>query len=326
MKKKIYNVINFVLLSMMLVSCDCCDDTEESIVTKEPEKMSSESAGDFIVINTRTNDTLTVKGYSTNPLAARIGDTLKIVFNPEEKFKGYPFKTSYNLPNSKVEKDDLEYEYIVTNLKEGTYDIDLEANSSGTSIANDTIWELTAKGKFYLKIIIPYVNIDYQLSCPTVLLEYAIPQITYVGNDGTPVTFTIPESDWEEGVVYVPNTTVIVIDGDTIVSESMKKMQWTKHVKYDDFSIVDDEMTVVYVPRDNIPMGNVDKIEGLKPGLSAHLEFVDDNGRYYKPMIIDIDIDISIGTPGSRSLSDIISSYRNYKGFHVESNGTYDTK
>ena len=92
------------------------------------------------------------------------------------------------------------------------------------------------------------------------------------------------------------------------------------------FNVVDDEMTVVYIPKDNIPMGNVDKIEGLKPGLSAHLEFVDDNGRYYKPIFIDMDIDINIGTPGSRSLSEIISDHHNYKGFHVESNGTYDTK
>ena len=314
------------MLICVICVTSCCTDDAEKVYPASPEKVSSNSAGNFIVVNTRTNDSLTVKGESESDggeITAHIGDTLKIIFNPEN-YKDYSFETKYTLPNNKTEKGkegDLEYRYIVTSLKKGKYSIDLNASSSGAT--DDKIWDLTASGKFNLNIV-SYANLDYQLYCSSALLTYATPQIIHTGNNGNSVTFTIPESEWEEDDSDdMMEPTIIMIDGDTIVSES-KMMRWTKHIEYDDFSVIDDEMTVVYIPKDNVPMGNVDNTEGLKPILSANLEFVDDDGSKHKPRIIDIDI--SIGSSSGSPLSDIISNYRNYKGFHVESNGTYNTK
>ncbi|MCH5311343.1 MAG: hypothetical protein J1E57_05220 [Prevotella sp.] len=327
MKRKVCNVLLISVVCM--ISCST-DDIETSGI----EKVESKSAGDFIVVNKRTNETLTIKEATEDgaeEIIAHVGDTLKITFNPETKYKDYSFKKRYILPDNRVEggkENDSEYEYVITSLKKGVYGIDLEASSSGTN--DKTNWDLQAKGKFNMKIV-PYVNVDYVLSCPNALLEFATPQVIYVGNDGKPVTFTIPESDWKE-LIYPESwdledeKAIVVIDGESIISEQTKTMQWTKYVEYDDFSVIDDEMTVVYIPKNNIPTGNVDKIEGLKPRLNANLEFADDDGQKRKPMIIDIDVDMNIGAPGSKSLYEIISNHRNYKGFHVESNGTYDTK
>lgn len=319
-----------------LTSCDWCDDKyndETKIIRKKEE---SKSAGDFMIVNTRTNETLTISNFTTEYLTARIGDTLKIRFNPDSTYTDYSFTQKYSLLNNQtIEVNDLEYDYIVPNIADGMYNITLDANASGDT--KDKLWDLTAYGKFGLRIVVPYAKITYKLSCTSVFLEYATPQVTYVGNDGKPVTYTIAtdewteREDWQEYVEEYDFRSVIVIDGDTIVSEPEKLMGWEKTVQYDNFSVVDDEMKVTYIPKKNIPTGAVHYLEGLSPSLHGEFEYTDDNGkRHTSDINISITININVNGPSSelygQSLSDIIGNHYNYKGFHIESNGTHEEK
>ena len=171
----------------------------------------------------------------------------------------------------------------------------------------------------------PYIDIDYQLDCPSVLLEYATPQVTYKGNNGAPITFTIPGSEWTETDDYAKTT--IVIDGDTIISGANKKMRWTKQVQYVNVPIVDDEITVVYIPKESIPMGNTTVVTGLKPTLIASVKIIDEDGKNLHPTNVNVNTDITInGNIVRRTLADMINSYCNYKGFHIESDGTCEDK
>ena len=164
-----------------------------------------------------------------------------------------------------------------------------------------------------------YVNIEYNLVCSSALLEYAVPQVTYTGSDGVPVTFTIPESAWEEAKDNKNQTFVIEINGDTI-SKSGNLVQWKYPVRYDDFSVVDDEMTVIYIPKPDIPTGKT--AAAFPHQLSAKIDIRYEDGNESHPIEIDQSTSINIG----ETLSDIISNYRNYKGYHIESNGTFQVK
>lgn len=101
----------------------------------------------------------------------------------------------------------------------------------------------------------PYCDVTYTLNCSEEFLKYVTPQVTYIGNDGNPVTFQIAESEFELNEDL--NTWATHIHGDEDKTyadgeEKAKIMKWTKHVHYDDISTVDDEMTVTYIPKDGI--------------------------------------------------------------------------
>ena len=168
-----------------------------------------------------------------------------------------------------------------------------------------------------------YVDITYRLECPSNLLEYATPQVTYKGNDGNPITFTIPESAWEDMDSNDKIMMTIVVNGDTISKEG-KMIQWKKHVHYDDFSIVDDEMTVEFTPKNSIFMESSCLTYSM-PFLNGAINVKYEDGSEAIVPFAEHDTNVII-SDGSGSLSDIISSHRNYKGFHVESNGTYYLK
>lgn len=325
---KHWGVILLILIGMPMLISSCRDEDEP---TPSPQKVESDAAGDFVVINVRTSDTLMVKGKSASSsyeeMTAHIGDTLIITFSPNANYENYSFEIIKNVfPISEARNKDgvIENKYVVSNNK-GTYDIILSASSFGQT--DDKIWNLTATGRFSLKIVY-HAYVDYKLSCPNVLLKYATPQVTYVGNDGDTLRFTIPASEWKEFIIpeswdMEDEMSVVVIDGDTVVSESLKLMQWEKHIEYENYSIIDDEMKVTYIPKDNIPVGNVNKIENFSPSLSRSIEFVDDDGKLHKPYIFEISIGITIGSY-TQTLYDAVSKYSDYRGCHIESNGTYD--
>lgn len=144
MKQKIYGVINVVLLSMMLVSCDWCEN--ETI-------LGIGSGGDFTVINMGTNDTIEVSGaisFGFKEITAHNGDIIKIKFEQNGIYKNYSFNTEYTFPNDFIVKNQPEYEYVVGDTLSGTYDVSLSAWSSGKS-HGDT-WDITASGAFTLKV------------------------------------------------------------------------------------------------------------------------------------------------------------------------------
>jgi len=169
----------------------------------------------------------------------------------------------------------------------------------------------------------PSLDIDYTLTCSEGLLEYATPQVSYVSNGNTPVSFAILEGEWSVVEEKDQSSTInIIIDGDTI-TKSQKLMKWTKHIHYEDFTVVDDELTVTYTPKSNIPAGCV-LASGFEHTLTAAIDFVDEDGNRHKPTEIEQNTSITIG--GGKTLSEIISEFKDYKGYHVESNGHYNKK
>lgn len=91
--------------------------------------------GDFAIVNMETNDTLMIQiggiQVNVNPsrtIVAHSGNTIKMKFEPKEKYKDSIFTTKYTLPNNLVVENQPEYEYVVENVLEGSYDISLDIN------------------------------------------------------------------------------------------------------------------------------------------------------------------------------------------------------
>ncbi|MCH5311739.1 MAG: hypothetical protein J1E57_07285 [Prevotella sp.] len=154
----------------------------------------------------------------------------------------------------------------------------------------------------------PYVIFEFRLDCPSALLRYATPQVTYKGNDGGAITFTIPESEWTETGISNGMTTV-VINGETVVLEAQRMMRWTKRVRYDEIP-AEDEMTVVYIPKNNVPAGNVSVIDNFEPKISGEMNYWDELGKMHQFTGDGINPNVAFGS--GTSLADIISKYQNY--------------
>lgn len=164
------------------------------------------------------------------------------------------------------------------------------------------------------------IDIDYTLVCSEDLLEYATPQVTYTENGKDPRVISIAENEWEEVKDNdVTSTTTIVINGETITKVT-KLVKWTKHVHYGKFSIVDDVMEVTYKPKETAK-DIIVLIDQFKHDLSANLDFVDEDGDRYTSTFIYNETNINIGQ--RMSLEELINSYKDRRGFHVESNGNY---
>ena len=154
MKVKTFFLFGMIACAVSLMS-SCKDDIFE---TRIDVIMDFGGGGDFTVINMGTNDTLKISGGLTinigggNPtLDAYKGNIIKIKFEQEEKYKDYVFNTTYTLPNDEVIKDKPEYEYVVGNDLNGSYDIYLTANSSGKT--SNKSWDISAFGAFVLNVV-----------------------------------------------------------------------------------------------------------------------------------------------------------------------------
>lgn len=159
----------------------------------------------------------------------------------------------------------------------------------------------------------PYVVFEFRLDCPSALLKYATPQVTYKGHNEGAITFTIPESEWTETGISNSMTTV-VINGVTVVSEAQKMMRWTKRVRYDEIP-AKDEMTVVYIPKNNVPAGNVSIIDNFEPKISGELNYWNELGEMRQLSNDGENPNVAFGN--GTSLADIISKYRNYMSLEV---------
>lgn len=170
-----------------------------------------------------------------------------------------------------------------------------------------------------------YADIDYTIVCSDDLLDYATPEVTYKGNDGTVNTFSISEGEWIEADNLNNNVNTKIVIGNDTISKSRKIKKWTKHVHYDDFSIIDDEISVKYIPKASIPTGKV-YIADFVHQVTGSLSFRDDDGNQYEPIFIEQNVNGPIDLTGKSSLSDIINTFNDHYGFHVESNGKYSKK
>ena len=122
----------------------------------------------------------------------------------------------------------------------------------------------------------PYVTIKYKLICDEALLNYATPIVTYKGNDGNTITFPISDNEWKTESNYSKSISVS-INGTEIKSESQMK-NWEKEITYNDFSHIEDEITITYIPKEDIPSDAKIFID-FTHDLSASLEIRDEDGH-----------------------------------------------
>lgn len=203
----------------------------------------------------------------------------------------------------------------------------------------------------------PKVDITYTLNCSADLLEHAIPEVTYTGDDGKAVTYQLDMSDFE--VNERVNKWAQHLHGDELLTEGEEDariMKWTKQIHYDNLQAVDDEMTVRYIPKDDteklrishiyhnlsttfclvntdgdtrcVTSANKIKSDTVEGENQLVWKFIDSKGN---PVFIEttsfadqeyIDSD---GNP--RKAGDmIVQSYEDYQGYHIESDGTFIQK
>jgi len=149
----------------------------------------------------------------------------------------------------------------------------------------------------------PYAKITYKVVCSEELLKFATPKVNYKGT-----TISIPESGWTN----VTNESTKIND----VNVPLK--QWTYNVDYNDFGVVDDEMTVEYEPKNNFAEAPLSIANLLIHHLSADVEIRDKDENLYRHSFNNTELNISIGNPAS--LDDRLEP--DYIGLHIESNGT----
>lgn len=143
MKRKAF----FLSMMMAWTICFMCGCEKEVINIDLGDLIGNlyDHVGNYIIVNTRTNDTLEIKRNQNKSdiLNACNGDTIKVNFEPEEKYKECIFKTKYTFLNGQVVENKLECEYVIADAHPGEHAVRLEA-------WNDSI---TASGVFTLKVI-----------------------------------------------------------------------------------------------------------------------------------------------------------------------------
>ena len=203
----------------------------------------------------------------------------------------------------------------------------------------------------------PQVDIAYTLNCSEEFLKYAIPQVTYTGNDGNPVTYQIDESEFEVNEKVNKwakhlHENELMDDGE----EAARIMKWTKRIHYDDLQAVDDKMSVTYIPKEGYD-GKL-RTSHIFQNLSSAFRVLDDEGEVMVLLSensIDSDtvqgeskmvwkfmdssgnpiiIDSPYFVPQSKFLDSsgtvvfineaIIRGYKGFQGFHIEKDGTYE--
>ena len=79
-----------------------------------------------------------------------------------------------------------------------------------------------------------YVDIDYTLNCSEDLLDYAIPQVTFVDDNGQQTTLQITDSEWEASE---DATFSVTFENSTVMNARLLK--WTKRVHRETFPVDD---------------------------------------------------------------------------------------
>ena len=161
----------------------------------------------------------------------------------------------------------------------------------------------------------PHAKITYSVVCSGTLLEYATPQVSYKANGCQEKLIPITDSEWTESTDVTTS-----INGE---KKSIKK--WTMTVTYDDFGVVDDEMTVTYIPNDKAKGVPTSDVGLVTHSLSASIEVrdKDENMHFYNTSGVNVDMDINVG---SNILEDKIKSIKDHRSFHIEDNGTIKEK
>ena len=169
-----------------------------------------------------------------------------------------------------------------------------------------------------------HVTFEYVLTCSPELLKYATPQVTYKNSEGKNQTFLITEADMTD----VESNVTVTINGQTQPQKQLK--EWRKGVKYEDFGIVEDEMTVTYIPKSDVPAEV--KVTGLD--LTHYLratsfELKDDDGHFhyatFTTTTTTINIEVDVNKQDS-NLIEVIKEFKDYKGFHLEASGKIEEK
>lgn len=120
-------------------------------------------------------------------------------------------------------------------------------------------------------------DIDYSLKCSSDLLDYVTAHVTYVSDGGNVVKYDIHDEEWKESENGQSSSSTVIINGDTIKKDGKTK-EWKKHVNYDKSS-VNDEMTVTFTLKKNVPEDAFVYFANFYVDLSANLVIEDDGEK-----------------------------------------------
>lgn len=147
MKIEVKYMIAVMVCAISLVSC-----------SPNPSNIIQDvgGGGNFIVVNTNSNDTLIVYGGLyvdiRETLVAHNGNIIKIRFEQNEKYKDYSFTIKYTLPNDEIVENQSEYEYVIKDdIPEGLYSFNMTARSEGETKKDK--WQISTGGGFILNVI-----------------------------------------------------------------------------------------------------------------------------------------------------------------------------
>ena len=146
----------------------------------------------------------------------------------------------------------------------------------------------------------PKVDVIYTLECSSNLIDMAVIEVSHKVNSEQPEVFLISESEWEE-------------------SENGGTKKWTKSYSHNDFSSVDEELSVSYIAKKNIERDTV-SASIFTHNLDATIKLWDEDGDYLeRPASMSMSMNINLG---EHSITNEIDSLHDYIGVHIESNGT----
>lgn len=151
-----------LLMMVVCTICLLCSCEKDNIIFDSIENgsiIAIGTGGDFTVVNIDTNDTLKINGalqiFDGSPiyeiLEAHNGNRIKVKFEQNNDYKEYVFETTYMFPNGEVAQNHPEYEFVVEDALEASYDILLGASSKGETKFKS--WIITAEGGFTLKVV-----------------------------------------------------------------------------------------------------------------------------------------------------------------------------
>ena len=93
----------------------------------------------------------------------------------------------------------------------------------------------------------PYAQFEYTLVCSEQLLEYATPEVTYTNDKGEEITTILTDNLWEKGYGFADISTY------STGGDNSERMHWNSpKIKYDDFTSVDNTISVKYIPKSGI--------------------------------------------------------------------------
>lgn len=149
------------------------------------------------------------------------------------------------------------------------------------------------------------IELTYTLECSESLLEYATPQVVYKNKDGNTVTIQINDNDWKNSQTSITSTTTIKVGDEEIKSFSNTAVKkWEMNVTYEKETSANEEMTVTYIPKSNIP-SDATVIGGFHHNLNLKYFIKHDNSEQIGNGV-NKKSEINIG----KTLEEVIKSYR----------------